>query len=157
MAPAGAVLTMLAKTFSATYNGIDGRVIEIEAARQKALPCIQITGLPGDVVKESRERVRACLVNLGFEVPSARIVVHLSPAHSRKQGSQFDLGIAMSILIAEGCLQGVNVEGLAFLGEISLDGRIQRIQGSLALVEALEGEAGNQRFSCRRKTDGRRV
>jgi len=131
---------MLVKTFSATQYGIDGIVIEIEAARQKSLPMIQITGLPGDVIKESRERVRAALASLGFEVPTARIIVHLSPAQTPKQGSQFDLAIAIGVLLAEGFLNDVKRKGVAFLGELSLDGRVQRVHGALSLVEALERE-----------------
>jgi magnesium chelatase family protein len=130
---------MLAKTFSATHQGIHGAVIAIEASRQRSLPQIHITGLPGEIIRESQERVRACLTNLGFEVPSARIVVHLSPASARKQGSQFDLAIALGVLSAEGLLGDLQLGEYAFLGELSLDGRIQRVSGALALVQALDG------------------
>ena len=77
---------MLAKTFSATQDGVDGTVVCIESAKQEGNPAIQITGLPNDVIKESRERIRVCLSGLGFNIPSTRIVVHLSPAHAKKQG-----------------------------------------------------------------------
>lgn len=129
---------MAAKTFSATHHGIDGAVIEIEAASQQALPGIHVTGLPGDVIRESKERVRACLVGLGFDVPSSRIVVHLSPASARKQGSQFDVAIAVSVLRAEGLLRDASLSNTAFLGELTLDGRVQRITGAIALIEVLE-------------------
>jgi len=131
---------MHAKTFSATLQGIDGLVIEVEAVSQKSLPQIHITGLPGDVIRESRERVRACLVNLGFDIPSSRLVIHLSPASARKQGSQFDLAIAMGVLVSEGMLFDSDLSAFAFLGELSLDGRIQPIPGAVALIEALERE-----------------
>lgn len=129
---------MFARTYSATPVGIDGALIEIEAACHRSLPTIHITGLPGDIVKESRERIRAALVCLGFEVPTSRIVIHLSPANIKKQGSQFDLGIAISVLVAEGFLTGVDISKYGFLGELSLDGRIQRISGAIALIETLE-------------------
>jgi magnesium chelatase family protein len=129
---------MLAKTFSSTPHGIDAVVIQIEAARRNTTPRIQITGLPGEIVKESRERVTACLNSLGYEIPSAHVVVHLSPASSRKQGSQFDLPIALCILRAEGFLRETNLAKQAFLGELGLDGRVHRVEGALALIQALD-------------------
>jgi len=129
---------MAFRTFSATLSGISGVVIEVEAARQNALPQIHITGLPGEIIKESRERVRACLNHLGFDVPSSRLVVNLSPAGARKQGSQFDLAIAVSVLMAEGFLKNVRSERLALLGELSLDGRVLRVPGVMGLIEPFE-------------------
>lgn len=129
---------MLVTTFSAASNGIHGVVIEIEAASQRAIPRILITGLPGDVIRESVERVRACLSGLGFEVPSSRIVVHLSPASAKKQGPQCDVAIAMAVLQAEGLLKGVKNTPTAFLGELTLDGRIQPIESAMLLLQALE-------------------
>ncbi len=129
---------MNARTFSATLNGVDGNIIEIEAAAQRALPRIQIAGLPGDVVKESRERVQACLNAMGYSVPSSRVVVHLSPASAKKQGSQFDLAIALSVLVAEGLLKKSVLEKTAFLGELALDGRVKSVPHVLPLLEALE-------------------
>lgn len=126
------------RSFSATPHGMDGTLVEIEAASQSATPGIYIAGLPNDVVRESRERVRACLGSLGFQVPMSRIVVHLSPATERKQGSQFDLAIAISVLVAEGLLPRASTEGMAFLGELSLDGRIQPVPWAVTLIEALE-------------------
>lgn len=112
--------------------------MEIEASLQKSLPAIVITGLPGDVVKESRERIRACLSALGFDVPSSRVVIHLSPATEKKQGSQLDLGVAVALLAEEGVLKSRRrLESCAFLGELSLDGRIRGVRGALALAEAL--------------------
>lgn len=129
---------MVARTFSAALQGIEGTVIEIEASRQNALPRIQITGLPGEAIRESRERVRACLLHFGYDVPSSHLLVHLSPASSRKQGSQLDLAIAVSALVAEELLDGEVARGLAFLGELRLDGRIEPVLGALPLIEALE-------------------
>lgn len=125
-------------THSATHCGPNGVVVEIEASLQKSLPAIVITGLPGDVVKESRERIRACLAALGFDVPSSRAVIHLSPATEKKQGSQLDLGVAIALLAEEGVLNSRRrLERCAFIGELSLDGRLRGVRGALALAEAL--------------------
>ncbi len=125
-------------THSATHCGPQGVVLEIEASLQKSLPGIVITGLPGDVVKESRERIRACLSALGYDVPSSRAVIHLSPATEKKQGSQLDLGVAISLLAEEGVLNSRRrLAACGFLGELSLDGRIRGVRGALALAEAL--------------------
>lgn len=135
---------MVARTLSSTHQGPDGSVVEIQASLQKALPTIVITGLPGDIVRESRERIRACLGSLGFEVPSERLVVHLSPATEKKQGSQLDLGIAVAMLVCENKVQG-SVDGVGFLGELSLDGRVRAVRGALALAEALLNVRGVER------------
>lgn len=137
---------MNARTYSATLNGIDGKIIEIEAATQNSLPKIQIAGLPGDVVKESRERVQACLNAMGFEVPSCRVVVHLSPASAKKQGSQFDFGIAMAVLVAERMVNAGTILNAAFLGELALDGRVKRVPFLLPLLETLENWEGVDRI-----------
>lgn len=129
---------MFVSTYSAASNGISGVVVEIEAASQKAVPRIVLTGLPGDVIKESVERVRACLCGLGFEVPSSRIVVNLSPASAKKQGPQCDVAIAVAVLQAEGFLHGSLRGPTAFLGELNLDGRVQPIQSAVLLLQALE-------------------
>ncbi len=128
---------MVARTFSATLSGVDGVVVHIEVATERAVPKILMTGLAGDVIRESRDRVRVCLSNLGFDVPRSRILVHLSPADSRKQGSHFDLGIAMGILCAERRLRTAVLERTAFLGELGLDGKVRGVQGALALAQAL--------------------
>jgi len=137
---------MNARLYSATLEGIDGKIIEIEAASQRAIPKIQITGLPGDIVKESRERVQACLNAMGFDVPSSRVVVHLSPATAKKQGSQFDLPISVAVLVAEGLLRAEGLARVAFLGELSLDGRVKKIAYLLPLLECLEKWEGIDRI-----------
>lgn len=128
----------MVSTQSSTHRGPQGIVVEIEASLQKALPAIVVTGLPGDVVKESRERIRACLSGMGFNVPSSRIVVHLSPATAKKQGSQLDLGVAIALLAVEDSLQPKReLKRCAFLGELTLDGRIRGVGHALALAQAL--------------------
>ncbi len=128
---------MIARTYSAALQGMDSELIQIEAAKQTLPPKILITGLPGDVIKESRERIRVCLNQLGFDIPSAQLVVHLSPASAKKQGSQLDLAIAMSLLSAEGCIAARPLEGFGFLGELSLEGKVKPVSGILSLAEIL--------------------
>jgi magnesium chelatase family protein len=155
---------MLAKTFSATLGGygpeysdptnsmvtianaMDASLVTIEAALQKALPQIVITGLPGEIVKESRERVCVSLTKLGYSVPSSRVVIHLSPACSRKQGSQFDLAIAVCLLAVEGYVRPESIAGIAFLGELSLDGRIRPVPAALPLIDAMERSSSVDRI-----------
>jgi len=128
---------MIAKTYGAALEGIEGQVIQLEAASEGATPQIHITGLPGDVVKESRERVRVCLRQLGFDFPSGRITVHLSPAHAKKQGSQLDLAIAVAVLGAEGVLPASTRE-FGYIGELGLDGKLRAVRGAISLIQAME-------------------
>ncbi len=128
---------MVARTFAATHVGVEGIPIEVEAASQNGSPVIHVTGLPGNIVKESRERVRVALVSLGFDVPSGRTLIHLLPAHAPKQGSHFDLAMAISALGAEGLLKDVGTARMGFLGELTLDGRVRPVAGVLALAECL--------------------
>jgi magnesium chelatase family protein len=128
---------MVAKTLAATHVGVDGIAIEVQAASQNGNPMIHVTGLPGAVVRESRERVRVALASLGFEVPSGRTLLHLLPAHAPKQGSHFDLAMAMSALGAESYFQGIALSRVGFLGELTLDARIRPVAGVLALAQCL--------------------
>lgn len=129
---------MISKTFSSSHHGVDGILIEVQASVQNALPQIHVTGLPGTVVKESRDRLEACFAGLGFNIPSGRVVVHLSPANAPKQGSHFDLPIALAVLAAEGRLPVSAVGKIGALGELSLDGRLRAISGAVPLIESLE-------------------
>ena len=128
---------MITKTYSATLDGIQGAIVQIESVSLSSLPQIQVTGLPGEVVKESRERVRACLVNLGFDLPSSKILVHLSPANIKKLGSHYDLPIALAVLAAESRILGASISEFGFVGELSLDGRLCYVRGALPLIEIL--------------------
>lgn len=101
------------------------------------LPQIVITGLPGPVVQESRERVKASLNHLGFDTPSKKILIHLSPAETKKLGSHFDFAIAMNVLAVEGFFNSNKIEKCAFLGELTLSGELKRVSHFIPLVEAL--------------------
>jgi len=128
---------MVIKTFSSAVEGFQGAKVQIEAISLNALPNIYMTGLPGEVVKESRERVIACLVNLGFDIPTSKILVHLSPANIKKTGSHYDLAIALAVLSAESRMLQCNLSKTGFLGELSLDGTLRPVRGALPLIEVL--------------------
>ena len=112
--------------------GIDTYMIQIEADVSGGLPSFDIVGLPDTAVKESRDRVRAAIKNSGFKFPTGRITVNLAPADKKKEGAIYDLPIMLSILLASGQLKA-NISDCAFLGELSLDGKIRPVNGVLAM------------------------
>ena len=125
---------MLAAIRSAAVVGIDAYDVTVEVDAAQGLPQWIIVGLPVGAVKESRERVGAAIVNSGFILPPRRITVNLAPADVRKEGSAFDLPIAIGILAATGQLDPASVENRIFVGELSLDGAVRNIRGSLSVA-----------------------
>jgi magnesium chelatase family protein len=132
---------MVSKVFSSSVYGIDGIRVEVEVDISHGLPSFTIVGLPEPSVRESRERVRAAIKNGGFDFPNDRITINLAPADVRKEGSSFDLPIAIGMLAAMGIIKAGALEGHVVTGELSLDGRIKGIRGALpmALLTAREG------------------
>ena len=128
---------MLSKILSCTLNGIDGDLVECEADLTSGLPAFSIVGLPDAAVKESKDRIRAAIGNSGMRFPAKRITVNLSPADTKKTGSHFDLPIAAAIAAAEKRLSYDRFKGMALLGELSLDGRLQRVNGILPMLIVL--------------------
>jgi len=128
---------MLSKIFSSSTYGIDAYLVEVETHVEKQVPGFIIVGLPDNAVKESRERVTAAIKNSGFEFPIKKITVNLAPADIKKEGSAFDLPIAIGILSAlEKVSDGLLVDSV-LLGELSLDGFLRPIKGALPIsVEA---------------------
>ncbi len=124
---------MFAKVFSASIVGLDGVLIEVETDILSGLPSFSIVGLPDKAVEESRERVRSALKNTGADLPARKITVNLAPGDLPKEGSSFDLPIAISILAASGQIKGDLSKSL-FLGELSLDGSLRSIPGVLPAV-----------------------
>jgi magnesium chelatase family protein len=123
-----------ARTF--TIDGVAAREVRVEVDVHRGLPAFSIVGLPDAAVRESRERVRAALVNSGFEFPLQRITVNLAPADLPKAGPGIELATAAALIAAAGQLpQGVG-EGCAFAGELALDGSVRPIAGALAMAEA---------------------
>ena len=132
---------MLAKVKSMALEGLDGYLVETQVDVSGGLPSFDIVGLPDIRVKEARERVKASIRNSYLEFPSRKIVINLAPADKRKEGTFYDLPIAIGILIAIGEIdkKGINnFEKTAFLGELSLDGKVNRINGILPMcIEAV--------------------
>jgi len=126
---------MLSKVLSASIIGIDAFAVEVEVdITSRGLPHFSMVGLPDAAVKESRDRVRAALKNIGFHFPLKQITVNLAPADLKKEGSSFDLPIAIGIVAAEGVLELASVAGYLFSGELSLDGAIKPVRGALSMA-----------------------
>ncbi|HZD84503.1 MAG TPA: YifB family Mg chelatase-like AAA ATPase [Gemmatimonadaceae bacterium] len=125
---------MLAAVRSAALVGIDAYDVIVEVDAAQGLPQWTIVGLAASAVKESRERVGAALVNSGFKVPPRRITVNLAPADIRKEGTAFDLPIAIGILIATGQLESACVAKRMFVGELGLDGGLRTMRGALSIA-----------------------
>ncbi len=129
---------MYSSILSASVFGIHAFQIEIETHLDNALPAFAIVGLPDSAVKESRERVAAAIKNSELIFPNKKITVNLAPADIRKEGSGFDLPIALGILSASGMLDMKSFENKIFLGELSLDGNIRPIRGALSIALMLK-------------------
>jgi magnesium chelatase family protein len=127
---------MLATARTFTLDGIAARPVRVEVDVHRGLPNFTIVGLPDAAVREARERVRAALVNCGFEFPLRRIVVNLAPASLRKAGPGMDLAIAAALLSASGQLEWEGLARVALAGELALDGSTRPVQGALAMAEA---------------------
>lgn len=127
---------MLAAIRSASVIGIDALDVTVEVDVVPGLPSWTIVGLASNAVKEARERVSAALANSGFDVPSRRVTVNLSPADVRKDGTSFDLPIALALLAATGAIEPAKLNGLMVAGELGLDGSIRPIRGTLSLARA---------------------
>ena len=133
---------MLSKIKSIVLNGLDGNLVEIQTDISNGIPEFEIVGLPDATVKEAKKRIQAAIKNSNIEFPSKKILINLAPANIRKEGSSFDLAMAIGILIAIGCIPQIDINKLAstiFIGELSLDGKINRSNGVLPMcIEAKE-------------------
>ena len=128
---------MLAAIRSAAVLGIDAYDVTVEVDVALGLPQWMIVGLPASAVKESRERVGAALVNAGFSVPPRRITVNLAPADQRKEGTAFDLPIALGLLVGTGIIDAEAVRRCIVVGELGLDGSIRPVRGALSIARRL--------------------
>ncbi len=125
---------MLFKTFSAAVFGIDAYPVEVEVDISAGQPNFTTVGLPDAAVRESRDRIRSAIKNCGLEFPFQAITVNLAPADVKKEGSGFDLSIALGILGTTGVLLKNDLKGVLFLGELSLDGGLRPIKGALSIA-----------------------
>lgn len=119
---------MIAKTYSSAISGIDAYVVQVEVDITRGLPAFATVGLPEGAVRESKDRVKSAIKNSGFEFPSHRITVNLAPADVKKEGSAFDLPIAIGILAATGLFTSSAISSYLILGELSLNGEIKPIR-----------------------------
>ncbi|NNC55538.1 MAG: ATP-binding protein, partial [Pseudomonadales bacterium] len=132
----------LAITFSRATHGIKAPLVRVETHLSNGLPAFTIVGLPEVAVKESRDRVRSAIINSHFDFPDRRITINLAPADLPKEGSRFDLAIALGILAASGQLPTDALASYEFIGELSLSGELRYVRGLLpALVYADKGRA----------------
>lgn len=129
---------MVCKVLTSTVIGLDAYKIEVEVDLVNSLPSVSIVGLPDAAVNEARERVRSAIKNSSFSFPQKKVVVNLAPADIKKEGTNFDLPIAVGILIEEGVIQEEKTQGVAFIGELSLDGTLRSIIGVLPHVLGLK-------------------
>ena len=133
---------MLFKTLSAAVYGIDAALVEVEvdltprSGESQGEPYITVVGLPDLAVRESRERIRAAITNCGFFFPIQKTTINLAPADIKKEGSAFDLPIAVGILGANGDLRHENLDDVLLIGELALDGRVRPVRGALPIAVA---------------------
>ncbi|MCM8756928.1 MAG: YifB family Mg chelatase-like AAA ATPase [Candidatus Omnitrophica bacterium] len=125
---------MLARVHSFTIWGIEGYPVEVEVDIAPGLPGISVVGLPDQAVKEARDRLKPAIRNSGFEFPTSKIVVNLAPADLKKEGSYFDLPIALGILKASNPQKIAPIEDFCFVGELALDGSLRPVKGILPMA-----------------------
>ncbi|MCL2884552.1 MAG: YifB family Mg chelatase-like AAA ATPase [Oscillospiraceae bacterium] len=126
---------MVSRLNSMGHTGLDGFVVEVETDLSQGLPGFEVVGLPGQAVREARERVRSALKNAGFVYPISRITVNLAPANVHKEGSLYDLPLLLGLLLSSEQLRA-DTAGSAFVGELSLEGQVRPVQGVLPMVLA---------------------
>lgn len=125
---------MFAKTLGSTTMGVTGIAIQVEVDMGNGLPGFEIVGLPDTAVRESRERVRAAIKNAGIRMPPRKTTVNLAPADLRKDSPGLDLPIAVGLLAAMGWIPAQACEGILFVAELSLDGKLRGVNGLLPMA-----------------------
>jgi magnesium chelatase family protein len=126
---------MVARVLTVTPLGFDGAVIEVECDTKKGLPAIQIVGMGTKSVDEAKERVRSAIANSLLEFPTKKITINLAPADITKDGTHFDLPIALSILVGSGQLKQSEVSNAVFVGELALDGSVRPVKGTINVAQ----------------------
>ncbi|HDI46057.1 MAG TPA: ATP-binding protein [Candidatus Omnitrophica bacterium] len=126
---------MLSKTYSGGTAGIKPYLVEIEVDITRGLPAFNIVGLPDTAIKESKERVRSAILNSDYEFSDKRITVNLAPANTKKEGSLYDLPIALGILCAQGEVSGDAASRFIIVGELALDGKLRPVRGILSIAQ----------------------
>ena len=129
---------MISEVKSMSLQGLEGYLVSIQVDISNGLPCLEIVGLPDASVKEAKERVKTAIKNTGIRLKSKRIIINLAPANTKKEGSKFDLPIAIGILISSGNVTNLSLKeffkNTVFIGELSLDGKVGKINGILPII-----------------------
>ncbi len=134
---------MVTRAYTVAFEGVEARLVEVQCAVSPGMPAFSIVGLPDKAVSEARDRVRSALTSLAIALPSKRITINLSPADMPKEGSHFDLPIALALLSALDIIPRDAVEDMVAIGELSLDGSLVAVHGALpAAMAAAEEERG---------------
>lgn len=131
---------MVSKIKAASIRGINAELIDLETDISRGLPTFRIVGLPDVSVQEAKDRIRSALQNSGNEMPQGRIIVNISPANIRKSGTHLDLPMAIGVLISSGQMSSDGISEYAFVGELSLDGKVKKIKGILPMVGELKNK-----------------
>ncbi|MBV7380659.1 YifB family Mg chelatase-like AAA ATPase [Maritimibacter dapengensis] len=132
---------MVARSYTVAFEGVEARSVEVQCALSPGVPAFSIVGLPDKAVSEARDRVRAALAAMAIALPAKKVTINLSPADLPKEGSHFDLPIALALLAAIGVIPAEEIEGTMALGELSLDGSLVPVIGALpAAVAAADSE-----------------
>ena len=131
---------MFKRVFSGGISGVEAYLVEVEVDMSDGLPCFDLVGTLTQEVREARERVKTALKNLGFSLPPKRITVNLSPANVRKEGCGYDLPIAVAVLAVMGMLPDGELERTVLVGELSLDGTVRPVRGSLSLADLIRSK-----------------
>ena len=129
-------MSAVAKVVSVAPIGFEGHLIEIESDMKNGLPSIQIVGLGSKAIEEAKERVRSAITNSLLEFPAKKLVINLAPAELPKDGTHYDLPIALAILVSSGQLRQSDVATAIFAGELALDGTLRPIKGAISIAEA---------------------
>ncbi|BCA78283.1 YifB family Mg chelatase-like AAA ATPase [Desulfuromonas sp. AOP6] len=127
---------MLAKVLSGALNGIEAFPVDVEVDIAQGLPQFATVGLPEGAVRESKDRVKSAIKNSGYDFPTRRITINLAPADMKKEGTAYDLPMAIGILAAIGIVKSENIRKYVLIGELSLDGLVKPVRGTLPLAVA---------------------
>lgn len=139
-------MSKVAKIQSVAPIGFEGSIIEVESDIKRGLPSLQIVGLGNKAIEEAKERVRSAIFNSSLDFPAQKIIINLAPAELPKDGTHYDLAIALAILTSSGQLRESEVQGALFVGELSLDGQLRPVRGIISIAETAQKNGISQLF-----------
>ncbi len=139
---------MLSIVQTISLIGLNGNLVEVQTDITGGLPNFEIVGLPDIAVRESKERIKSAIKNSGVELNSRKILINLAPSDIKKEGSGYDLPIAIGILLAIGAIKNFNTKSVIFIGELALDGKINKVPVKLRIQEKHADAKTSACFSC---------